>query len=94
MEGFFFGGGEGLRHLPSPNPLRDFKTLYFETSTHLQISENIPWWSYGYFLEQHNYIFNWGLQWYSWKCSSLSQILPQETRMQSDALSKWKPCLI
>ena len=23
-----------------------------------------------------------------------SQILPQETRMQSDALLKWKPCLI
>ena len=59
---FFLGGGVGLRHLPSLNPLRDFKTLYFETSTHLQISENIPWWRYGYFLEQHKYIFNWGLQ--------------------------------
>ena len=45
-----------LRHLPPPNTLRDFKTLYFETSTHLQISENILWGRYGYFLEQHNII--------------------------------------
>ena len=30
MEGFFLGG-RGERHLPSPHPLRDFKTLYFET---------------------------------------------------------------
>ena len=34
IEGFF--GGVRLRHLPSPHPLRDFKTLYFETSTQLQ----------------------------------------------------------
>ena len=55
MEGFFFLAG-GERHLPSPHPLGDFKTLYFETSTHLQISENIPWGRYSYFLEQHNNI--------------------------------------
>ena len=64
MEGVFLGGGVGLRHLPSPHPLRDFKTLYFEISTHLQISENIPWGRYGCFLEQHNYIFDLRLQWY------------------------------
>ena len=28
----------------------------------LQISENIPWGRYGYFLEQHNYIFDLWLQ--------------------------------
>ena len=39
---FFFGGGR-FRHFPSHHPLRDFKTLYIETFTHLQISENILW---------------------------------------------------
>jgi len=56
------GGGGGLRRLPSHHSLRDFKTLYIETFTHLQISENIPWGRYGYFLEQHNYIFDLELQ--------------------------------